>query len=65
MTADEAYAKGYRMFCVECNRIYREAPTRQHEDGHGGRQMQMCRCGCDLFKAIMPSATTEAAEAKP
>lgn len=49
MTRQEAIAAGYTVYCIKCNKTYRHTPTKQYEDGHGGRQLPMCRCGCDLF----------------
>jgi len=49
MDVKEAISKGFVWFCMECNKVYREQPTRRYEDGHGGWQIEMCRCGCDLF----------------
>lgn len=49
MNANEALVKGFRVYCLDCFTVYRTIPTRQYEDGHGGRQLEMCRCGCDLF----------------
>jgi hypothetical protein len=49
MTREEAMADGYIWFCLGCNKAYKKKPTEQYEDGHGGRQLEMCSCGCDLF----------------
>ncbi len=49
MTRDEAIAKGYRYFCLECSTVYKEKPIAPYDDGHVGRMLEMCRCGCDLF----------------
>ena len=38
--------------CLGCRRIYNKPPLVEHEDGHGGRMMEMCRCRSDLFAAI-------------
>jgi len=44
--------EGYR--CLGCGRVFESVPTERYEDGHGGRQLDMCRCGCDLFEAVKP-----------
>lgn len=49
MTREEALKEGYTVYCIGCNTPYRHTPTEQYEDGHGGRRLEMCRCGCDLF----------------
>ena len=49
MTKQEVLDKGYLYYCVACSKVYKMLPTEQYEDGHGGRQLSMCRCGCDLF----------------
>jgi len=48
-TREEVVADGFRFYCMACSRVFRELPTEHYEDGHGGRQLAMCRCGCDLF----------------
>lgn len=58
MTREEAIAKGYRFYCPGCSRPYRELPTQQYEDGHGGRQLAMCRCGSDLFANLSDDTRT-------
>ncbi|KKM93805.1 hypothetical protein LCGC14_1204700 [marine sediment metagenome] len=63
MNAKEAIAKGYQVYCLGCSTIYRTPPTRQYEDGHGGRQLPMCKCGSDLFGSLV-SYEAEAAEGK-
>ncbi len=54
MTRDEAITKGYRYFCLKCGTVYKTIPTESYEDGHGGRMLDMCRCGCDLFDRLVP-----------
>lgn len=49
MTRDEAIAKGYKHYCLKCHKVYKEVPKQTYEDGHGGRLIDMCRCGSDLF----------------
>ena len=38
--------------CMGCGRVYKNSPTVEYEDGHGGRFLEMCSCGCDLFAAF-------------
>ncbi len=42
--------EGYR--CLGCGRVFKSVPTEEYEDGHGGRQLDMCPCGCDLFEKV-------------
>lgn len=44
--------EGYRWVCIGCNTVYREKPQWLYEDGHGGRYIDICKCGCDLFFGI-------------
>ncbi len=52
MTREEALAKELVYYCLECSCTYKEIPSRQYEDGHGGRLLGMCGCGCDLFARL-------------
>ena len=45
-------AEGYNHVCVNCRIVYQEKPTQEYADGHGGRLLNMCRCGSDLFITI-------------
>ena len=49
MNRKEAIAEGYKYYCLNCKRAFKEKPTQPYEDGHGGRMIEMCRCGSDLF----------------
>lgn len=49
MTREEAIKNGNTVYCLGCNTVYKRPPLQQYEDGHGGRRMPMCKCGCDLF----------------
>lgn len=51
----EVYEKGYRRVCIACNTVFKpdEVRTEDYEDGHGGRSLEMCRCGCDLIGYIV------------
>ncbi len=44
--------KGYHEVCLGCNTVYKKKPKQDYEDGHGGRCLEMCRCGSDLFEDI-------------
>lgn len=48
----ELMAEGYQWRCLKCNRVYKEKRVELFEDGHGGRSLDMCRCGCDLFQKL-------------
>ncbi len=54
-TLREVYSQGYRRVCVGCNKVYKPDSVRKeiYEDGHGGRLMEMCSCGCDLIGYIL------------
>lgn len=39
--------------CLGCNTAYKKKPTQDYNDGHGGRDIEMCRCGCDLFVELV------------
>lgn len=52
-TLREVYDQGYRRVCIACRKVFKEAPTEWYEDGHGGRHLEMCRCGCDLIGYIV------------
>jgi hypothetical protein len=49
MTEEEALAKGLRYYCVGCHNVTKEPPTEPYDDGHNGRPITMCECGCDLI----------------
>jgi len=49
---EEWQEKGYNWVCMGCNTVYKQKPDMLYEDGHGGRFIDMCRCGCDLFNTI-------------
>ena len=48
-TKEEMKKEGYTVYCLACHTCYKETPMENYEDGHGDRQIPMCRCGCDLF----------------
>jgi len=48
----ELEKKGGKYVCLKCYGIYANKPTQIYEDGHGGRDIEMCKCGCDLFVNI-------------
>lgn len=52
LTREQAKEEGYVWFCLACHKIYKEKRTEQYEDGHGGRKLEMCSCGCDLFDKL-------------
>lgn len=65
MTRDKAIKLGYQIYCLGCSAVYKSTPTEQYEDGHGGRQLEMCRCGSDLFANLADDTpVTTATEAK-
>jgi len=48
----ELIEQGYRYRCIKCNTAFKEKRQEFYEDGHGGRFIDMCRCGCDLFQRL-------------
>jgi len=54
--------EGYMHVCLGCHTVYKEKRQELYEDGHGGRYIDMCRCGCDLFDTI--EGTIEAIKSK-
>ena len=48
----ELIEKGYRYICIGCRTVYKEKGQEFVEDGHGGHDMDMCRCGSDLFEEL-------------
>jgi len=45
----ELLTDGYRWQCLVCGLVYKNKPQEDYEDGHGGRSINMCHCGNDLF----------------
>lgn len=52
MTKNEAIKEGFKYYCLYCGRIYKKVPQVEYEDGHGGRWIDMCCCGSDLFEKL-------------
>jgi hypothetical protein len=46
---EEFLKQGYRVKCLICGKIYKDTPRKWYEDGHGGRNIEICSCGSDLF----------------
>jgi len=46
------HSRGAEYVCMGCKRVYSDIPSRFYEDGHGGRDIDMCTCGSDLFDSI-------------
>ena len=44
--------QGAKYVCLGCNKPYETKRTEPYEDGHGGRMLEMCVCGSDLFEEI-------------
>lgn len=44
--------QGYKWCCLKCGTVSKEKRVELYEDGHGGRSIDMCSCGCDLFQAL-------------
>ena len=51
-TREESIKEGNRFYCANCKVTYKEVPTEVYEDGHGGRLLTMCRCGCDIICSL-------------
>ncbi len=43
---------GGKYICLGCSRVYTVKPREEYEDGHGGRYIEMCMCGSDLFDEL-------------
>jgi hypothetical protein len=43
---------GAKYICLGCHKVYQRKPEQEYEDGHGGRDLEMCGCGSDLFEDI-------------
>ena len=56
----DAIKEGYKYYCINCNTVYKHLPTEDYEDGHGGRLLTMCRCGCDIIADLKTDETVEA-----
>jgi hypothetical protein len=56
----ELIEQGYRYRCLGCNRIYKQPRQETYENGHGGRTIDMCVCGCDLFQKLEDMSCVEA-----
>ncbi len=44
--------QGGRYICLGCNDVCQKKRQEIYEDGHGGRMLDMCNCGSDLFIGI-------------
>jgi len=58
-TREKMLAEGYRYYCIACHRVFKQPPTEQYEDGHGGRPLEMCKCGCDMFANLKDGTRRE------
>ena len=52
MTREEIMKEGSVYYCLHCHSAYKKVPTEWYEDGHGGRHITMCNCGCDLIALL-------------
>ena len=59
-TRQEMIDKGLLYFCSGCSTCYKEVPTEDYEDGHGGRLLTTCRCGCDLIVSLKTNNLVDA-----
>lgn len=59
-TREKMIAEGLLYFCADCRKCYKEVPTEDYEDGHGGRLLTMCRCGCDLIVSLKTNNLVDA-----
>jgi len=55
LTLREAFDQGYRRVCIGCNTVFKPGEVRKEfcDDGHGGRDIEMCKCGSDLIGNII------------
>lgn len=49
---EEWKKEGYEWVCLGCHTVYKGKRQEWLYDGHDGRYIDMCRCGCDLFDTI-------------
>lgn len=56
---EELLCEGYTCCCIDCRTAYKKLPTVNYDDGHGGRQLPMCGCGCDLFADLKTDQLVE------
>lgn len=49
--AEDMIKEGYKHYCLNCKRAYKEVPQKWHDDvSCMGAYLDECpRCGCDLF----------------
>ena len=53
MTAEEAIQEGYKCFCMQCNKAYKNTPSYWEERASClGVEIKMCKCGGDLFMSF-------------
>jgi len=45
-------SQDYNWVCANCHKVYKQKRQEPYEDGHGGRYLDMCRCGCDIYLTI-------------
>ncbi|MBD3282104.1 MAG: hypothetical protein GF387_00640 [Candidatus Portnoybacteria bacterium] len=48
----ELIEEGYKYVCLHCKTAYKSKRREPYEDGHGGRHIEMCKCGSDLFEEL-------------
>jgi len=49
-SAEECIKDGYKYYCMNCFKAYKEIPTEWHDEvSCTGADLEMCRCGSDLF----------------
>lgn len=48
----EVIAEGYKYYCLNCNKVFKDLPYQPYEDGHGCRQVPFCSCSSDLFATL-------------
>jgi len=58
-TQDEMLQSGLKYYCMQCKSCFKEIPTEMYEDGHGGRYITMCKCGCDLICNLVDDKLVE------
>jgi hypothetical protein len=58
-TREKMIAEGCKYYCLNCHICYVHIPVEIYEDGHGGRLLNMCKCGSDLFAHLSDDSPVE------
>jgi len=56
---EDAIKAGKKYYCAHCRKTYATVPTEWYEDGHGGRFLTMCSCGCDIICSLVSDKSVD------